>query len=70
VTVCEKSESLEKNIHYLVKIVRRLSKGKSNFESVLASQNYVFGKSDLGFIHGVKRMGFQNLLNCVRKSTD
>ena len=27
----------------------KLSKGKSNFETMLASQNWVFGKSDLGF---------------------
>ena len=36
-------------IHYLVKTVDKLSKGQSNFESVLASQNCVFGKSGLGF---------------------
>ena len=27
----------------------KLSKGKSNFENVLASQNCVFGRADLGF---------------------
>jgi len=32
-----------------VKNVDRLSKGKSNFETVLASQNCVFGKAGLGF---------------------
>jgi len=32
-----------------VKTVDRLSKGKSNFENVLASQNCVFGKTGLGF---------------------
>ena len=47
--VCENCESLEKKVHYLVKIVDKLSKGKSNFESVLASQNCVFGKAGLGF---------------------
>ena len=47
--VCENCESLEKKIHYLVKIVDKHSKGKSNFEIVLASQNCVFGKSGLGF---------------------
>ena len=47
--VCENCESLEKKVHYLVKIVDRLSKGKSNFETVLASQNCVFGKVGLGF---------------------
>jgi len=47
--VCENFESLEKKIHYLVKTVDKLSKGKSNFETILASQNCVFGKSGLGF---------------------
>jgi len=40
---------LKKKAHYLVKIVDKLSKGKSNFENVLASQNCVFGKTGLGF---------------------
>jgi len=47
--VCENCENLEKKVHYLVKIVDKLSKGQSNFESVLTSQNCVFGKSGLGF---------------------
>ena len=47
--VCENCESLEKKVQYLVKTVDRLSKDKSNFETVLASQNCVFRKSDLGF---------------------
>jgi len=29
--------------------VDKLSKGKSNFENVLASQNCVFGRAGLGF---------------------
>ena len=47
--VCENCESLKKKVHYLVKTVDKLSKGKSNFKSVLASQNCVFGKVGLGF---------------------
>jgi len=47
--VCENCESLEKKVHYLVKTVDKISKGKSNFESVLASQNCVFGKAGLSF---------------------
>jgi len=47
--VCQNCESLKKKVHYLVKIVHKLSKGKSNFESVLASQTCVFGKVRLGF---------------------
>jgi len=40
--VCENCENLEKKLHYLVRTVDKLSKGKSNFENVLASQNCVF----------------------------
>jgi len=47
--ICENCENLEKKVHYLVKTVDKLSKGKSNFENVLASQNCVFGKPGLGF---------------------
>ena len=39
----------EKKVHYLVDIVDKLSKGKSNFENILASQSCVFGKAGLGF---------------------
>ena len=46
---CENCENLEKKVHYLVRSVDKLSKGKSNFENVLASQNCVFGKTGLGF---------------------
>jgi len=35
----------------------KLSKGKSNFETVLASQNCVFGKSSLGFYPQNKKNG-------------
>jgi len=41
-----------------VKTVDRLSKGKSNFETVLASQNCVFGKSGLGFNPQSKKTEF------------
>ena len=46
---CENCENLEKKVHYLVRTVAKLSKGKSNFENVLASQNWVFGRAGLGF---------------------
>jgi len=42
-------ENLEKKVHYLVSTVDKISKGKSNFENVLASQNCVFGRAGLGF---------------------
>jgi len=37
--------------------VDKLSKGKSNFETVLASQNCIFGKSGLGFYPQSKKNG-------------
>jgi len=46
---CENCESLQRKVHYLVKIVDKLSKGQSKFETTLASQKCVFGKSGLGF---------------------
>jgi len=47
--ICENCENLEKKVHYLVSTVDKLSKGESNFENVLASQNCVFGRVGLGF---------------------
>jgi len=52
---------------HLVKTVDKLSKGKSNFENVLASQNCVFGKAGLGFNPQNK---FSNSLKNARKTTD
>jgi len=48
-STCENCENLEKKVHYLVRTVDKLSKGKSNFENVLVSQNCVFGRAGLGF---------------------
>jgi len=45
---CKNCKILENKVFYLVKIVDKLTKGKSNFESVLSSQSCVFGKLDLG----------------------
>jgi len=45
----ENCENLEKKVHYLIRTVHKLSKGKSNFQNVLASQNCVFGRAGLGF---------------------
>jgi len=47
--ICENCENLERKVHYLVSTMDKLSKGKSSFENVLASQNYVFGRAGLGF---------------------
>ena len=47
--ICKNCKTLESKVHYLVRTVDKLSKGKSNFETVLASQKCVFGKSGLGF---------------------
>jgi len=69
--VCENCESLEKKIHYLVKTVDKLSKGKSNFENVLASQNCVLGKVRLGFNPQSKQNKFSKFFfKTARKTTD
>ena len=39
---------VKEKVHYLVKIVDKLSKGKSKFETNLSSKKCVFGKSGLG----------------------
>jgi len=46
---CENCESLQKNVHYLLKPMDKFSKGQSNLETVHASQKCVFGKAVLGF---------------------
>ena len=46
---CENCESLQKKVHYLLKMMDKFSKGQSNLETVLASQKCVFGKAGLGF---------------------
>jgi len=55
--VCENYESLENKVHYLVKTMDMLSKGKSNFMYILASQKCVFGKSGLSFYPQSKKNG-------------
>jgi len=55
---CKNWESLQKKVLYLVKTIDIISKGKSNFENVLASQTCVFGKSGLGFNPQSKQSGF------------
>jgi len=47
--ICENCENCEKKVHYLVKTMDKLSKGQSNFDNVLASQNCAFRKAGLGF---------------------
>jgi len=47
--ICKNCKTLKSKVHYLVRTVDKLSKGKSKFETVLASQKCVFGKSGLGF---------------------
>jgi len=54
---CENCKTLECKVHYLVRTVDKLSKGKSNFETVLAYQKCVFGKSGLGFNPQSKKNG-------------
>jgi len=54
---CKNCETLQEKVLYLVKTIDIISKGKSNFEDVLASQTSVFGKSGLGFNPQSKQSG-------------
>ena len=58
-------ENLERKIHYLLKTMDKLTTGKSNFEDVLASQNCVFGKDDLGFYPQSKGNGISKPFSLV-----
>jgi len=55
--ICKNCKTLESKIHYLVRTVDKLSNGKSNFETVLASQKCIFGKTGLGFHPQKKKNG-------------
>jgi len=68
---CENCETLENKVHYLIKTVDKLSKGKSNFETVLASQKCIFGKFGLGFNPQSKKSGISKPFSIVpEKTTD
>ena len=54
---CENCKTLESKVHYLVRTVDKLSKGKSIFETVLAFQKCIFGKSGLWFNPQNKKNG-------------
>jgi len=68
--VCENCKTLESKVHYLVRTVDKLSKSKSKFETVLASQKCLFGKSGLGFNPQNKKNGISKLFSKVPKTTD
>jgi len=64
---CENCKTLESKGHYLVRTVDKLSKGKSNFETDLASQKCVFGKSGLQFNPQSKKNGISKSFSKVPK---
>ena len=64
--VCENCKILENKVHYLVRTVDKLSKGKSNFEIVLASQKCVLGKYGLGFNPQNKKNGISKPFSIER----
>ena len=68
--ICENCENLEKKVHYLVNTVDKLSKGKSNFENVLASQIFVFGRAGLGFNPQNKQDKFSKNFKKASKTTN
>jgi len=47
----------------------RLSKGKSNFETILASQNCIFGKAGLGFNPQSKKIEFSKSFSKLSEKT-
>ena len=57
---CENCESLEKKVHYLLKTMDKFSKGQSNLETVLASQNVFLARLGWGFIQTARTNLFQN----------
>jgi len=65
---CKNCESLQKKVFYLVKTVGRISKGKSNFENVLASQNCAFGKSGMGFNPQSKNSGISKPISTITEN--
>ena len=57
--ICENCENLEKKVRYLVETVDKLSKGKSNFENVLASQSCFLERLVWVSIHRTNKINFQ-----------
>ena len=65
---CKNCKTLQEKVLYLVKTVDIISKGKSNFENVLASQQCVFGKSGLGFNPQNKNCSFSESFSNLTKN--
>jgi len=66
---CKNCKTLQEKVLNLVKTIDIISKGKSNFENVLASQQCVFGKSGLGFNSQSKNFSFlESFSNLTEKS--
>jgi len=59
---CENCESLQKKVHCLLKTVGKFSKGQSNLENLLTSQNCDFGKVGLGFNPNSKNRSLSKFL--------
>ena len=62
---CKNCESLQKKVFYLVKTVDLISKGKSNFENVLASQFFFLENLVWVLIHKARTVAFQNLFSTI-----
>jgi len=65
---CKNCKTLQEKVAYLVKTIDIISKGKSNFENVLASQQCVFGKSSLGFNPQSKNFSFSESFSNLIKN--
>jgi len=64
---CKNCKTLQEKVLYLVKTIDIISKGKSNFENVLASQQCVLGKSGLGFNKQIKNFSFSESFSNLTK---
>ena len=65
---CKNCKTLQEKVVYPVKTIDIISKGKSNFENVLASQQCVFGKSGLGFNPQSKNFTFSESFSNLTKN--
>ena len=65
--ICKNCKTLKSKVHYLLRTVDNHSKGKSNFETVLASQKCCFGKSGLGFYPRNKKNGISKPFSKVQE---
>jgi len=55
--------TLKNQVKYLLETCAKFIRGKANLEVVLGSQNCVFGKAGLGYIHEKKAKKFSSFFS-------